>query len=124
MTADWYLTHPANAHSSLFLNIREYLDKALLINEADLLIKSYTLYQEQVQALGLDTALSVTRAWRLVAFVDEGVLTLSTCNHCKGNFVVARETRPEKFVCSLCTAQRSGERPDGIGAALSGLKLP
>ena len=39
---------------------------------------------EEREAQGLEPLLSVTRAWRLVKFVDNGMLTLTRCNKCSG----------------------------------------
>src|SRR5215470_14223270 len=73
-STDWFMTWQPNIHSSLFLNIHEYLNKVAVIDEIDTVIKAYQLYLEQIQAQGLEAMLSVTRAWRLVKFVDNGML--------------------------------------------------
>src|ERR1700674_570585 len=67
-STDWFMTWQPNIHSSLFLNIHEYLNKVAEMDEIDTVIKAYQLYQEQIQAQGLEPLLSVTRAWRLVKF--------------------------------------------------------
>ena len=72
---------------SLFLNIHEYLNKVAELDEIDTVIKAYQLYLEQTQAQGLEPLLSVTRAWRLVKFVDNGMLTMTKCSKCGGHFV-------------------------------------
>ncbi|MBA4215393.1 MAG: flagellar transcriptional regulator FlhC, partial [Polaromonas sp.] len=62
--------------------------------------------------------LSITRAWRLVKFVDNGMLTLTKCNCCGGHFV----TEPYEnrhFVCGLCQPPARA----GKGAASGGLRL-
>ena len=69
------MTWQPNIHASLFLNIHEYLNKAAAMDEIDTVIKAYQLYLEQTEAQGLEPLLSVTRAWRLVKFVDNGMLT-------------------------------------------------
>ena len=73
-STDWFMTWQPNIHSSLFLNIHEYLNKAAALDEIDTVIKAYQLYQEQTTAQGLEALLSVTRAWRLVKFIDNGML--------------------------------------------------
>ena len=65
-STDWFMTWQPNIHSSLFLNIHEYLNKVAELDEIDTVIKAYKLYIEQVGAQGLEPQLSVTRAWRLV----------------------------------------------------------
>jgi flagellar transcriptional activator FlhC len=86
-STDWFMTWQPNIHASLFLNIHEYLNKASEIDEIDIVIKAYQLYLEQTQTQGLEPLLSVTRAWRLVKFIDNGMLTLTKCSKCGGHFV-------------------------------------
>ena len=74
-STDWFMTWQPNIHASLFLNIHEYLNKVAEIDEIDTVIKAYQLYQEQTTAQGLEALLSVTRAWRLVKFVDVGMVS-------------------------------------------------
>ena len=48
-STDWFMTWQPNIHSSLFLNIYEYLDKnATELEEIDAIIKAYELYIEQI----------------------------------------------------------------------------
>ena len=51
------------------------------------MIKAFRLYNDQMTASAIEPLLSVTRAWRLVKFVDNGMLTLTKCSCCGGNFV-------------------------------------
>ena len=45
--------------------------------------------------------LSITRAWRLVKFVDAGMLTRTKCSQCGGQFVTELyENR--HYTCGLC----------------------
>jgi flagellar transcriptional activator FlhC len=101
-STDWFLTWQPNVHASLFMNIHEYLGKTSVIDEIDTVIKAYRLYSEQMQASGIEPLLSVTRAWRLVKFVDTGMLTLTTCSCCGGRFVSEPHGNPRHFVCGLC----------------------
>lgn len=101
-STDWFMTWQPNIHASLFLNVHEYLNKAAEMEEIDTVIKAYQLYQEQVQAQGLEAMLSVTRAWRLVKFVDNGMLTLTKCSRCNGQFVTHPHEIARHFVCGLC----------------------
>ena len=68
-STDWFLTWQPNIHASLFMNIFNYLQKTSLLDDGELLIKAYELYGEQMDHLGLDKLLSVTRAWRLMKFM-------------------------------------------------------
>jgi flagellar transcriptional activator FlhC len=101
-STDWFMTWQPNIHASLFLNIHEYLNKAAEMDEIDTVIKAYQLYQEQTTAQGLEAMLSVTRAWRLVKFVDNGMLTLTKCSKCNGQFVTHPHEMSRHFVCGLC----------------------
>jgi flagellar transcriptional activator FlhC len=101
-STDWFMTWQPNIHASLFLNIHEYLNKAAEMDEIDTVIKAYQLYQEQTTAQGLEAMLSVTRAWRLVKFVDNGMLTLTKCSKCNGQFVTHPHEISRHFICGLC----------------------
>ena len=101
-STDWFMTWQPNVHSSMFLNIHQYLTKASDLDEVDALIKAYQLYLEQITVMGLPQVLSITRAWRLTKFVDNGMLTLKPCTKCGGHFVIHTHELYDKFVCGLC----------------------
>jgi flagellar transcriptional activator FlhC len=117
-STDWFMTWQPNIHASLFLNIHEYLNKAAELDEIDTVIKAYTLYQQQAAAQGMEALLSVTRAWRLVKFVDNGMLTMTRCSKCSGHFVTHPHEIARHFVCGLCNPPARA----GKGRALSGLR--
>jgi len=101
-STDWFMTWQPNIHASLFLNIHEYLNKAAVVDEIDTVIKAYQLYLEQTQVVDLEPMLSITRAWRLVKFVDNGMLTLTPCSKCGGHFVTHPHEIARHYVCGLC----------------------
>lgn len=101
-STDWFLTWQPNIHSSLFLNIYEYLNKTSELEEIDAVIKAYRLYLEQMKASEVDPMLSITRAWRLVKFVDNGMLCMTTCTKCGGHYVNHTYELTGKYVCGLC----------------------
>jgi flagellar transcriptional activator FlhC len=104
-STDWYTAWQPNIHASLFLNIHETLDKAVALDRVDLLIKAWQLYEGEARALGAEPMLTVTRAWRLMKFVDSDMLCLTPCSRCGGRFVThAHEYGPgfKPFVCGLC----------------------
>ncbi|HXC37919.1 MAG TPA: flagellar transcriptional regulator FlhC [Burkholderiales bacterium] len=101
-STDWFMTWQPNVHSSLFMNIYEYLNKNSEMEEVDAIIKAYKLYLEQMSAHGMQGVLSLTRAWRLVKFFDAGMLTLTGCKTCKGHFVVHTFDLTKDYVCGLC----------------------
>ena len=117
-STDWFMTWQPNVHASLFLNIHEYLNKSAALDEIDTVIKAYTLYQEQTQSQGIEPLLSVTRAWRLVKFVDNGMLTLTRCSQCGGQFVTHPHEIARHFVCGLCNPPARA----GKGRALASLR--
>lgn len=101
-STDWFMTWQPNIHASLFLNIHEYLNKSSELDEIDAVIKGYQLYLEETTAQGLEPLLSVTRAWRLVKFVDAGMLKLTPCTRCGGHYVVREGDLTRHYVCGLC----------------------
>ena len=115
-STDWFMTWQPNIHASLFLNIHEYLNKAAAMEEIDTVIKAYQLYMEQTEAQGLEPLLSVTRAWRLVKFVDNGMLTLTKCTKCCGNFVTHPHEMARHFVCGLCNPPARAGKGKAAGA--------
>jgi flagellar transcriptional activator FlhC len=110
-STDWFMTWQPNVHSSLFLNIYEYLDKSAELDQVDCIIKAYQLYMEHVTVAQLEPVLSVTRAWRLVKFVDCGMLMLSRCTKCGGKFVVHAEDLHHDHVCGLCHMPARAGKP-------------
>lgn len=101
-STDWFLSWQENIHSSLFLNIYEYLSKSMDMDPVDTLTRAYRLYQEQVDAAQIDALLSFTRAWRLVKFVDAGMLNMTACSSCGGKFVSELYENPRTYQCGLC----------------------
>jgi flagellar transcriptional activator FlhC len=101
-STDWFLSWQENIHSSLFLNIYEYLSKSMDMDPIDLLAKAYRLYLEQVSSAEIDPLLSFTRAWRLVKFVDASMLTMTKCSGCGGKFVSELYENARSYQCGLC----------------------
>ena len=97
-STDWFLTWQENIHSSLFLNIYEYLSKGVDLDSVEPL-------------------LSFTRAWRLVKFVDAGMLTRTKCAECSGQFVTELyENR--HFTCGLCNPPARAGKSKTAGALM------
>jgi len=109
-STDWFMSWQPNIHSSLFLNIYEYLNKTSAIDEIDAVIKAFELYIEKTQALGIEAVLTITRAWRLVKFVDAGMVQLTSCSCCGGKFVTHTNELTADYVCGLCNVpSRAGK---------------
>lgn len=115
-STDWFMTWQPNIHASLFLNIHEYLNKVSELDEIDTVIKAYQLYGEQIAAQGLEPLLSVTRAWRLVKFVDNGMLTMTACRKCGGHFVTHPHEIARHYVCGLCEPPARAGKGRSAGA--------
>lgn len=118
-STDWFLTWQPNIHASLFLNIYQYLSKASELEDIDAVIKAYRLYSEQVKTCGLEELLSVTRAWRLVKFIDNNMLTMTRCARCGGHFVTDAYESPRHYVCGLCQPPARA----GKGASATSLQI-
>ncbi|NDY89920.1 flagellar transcriptional regulator FlhC [Ideonella livida] len=119
-STDWFMTWQPNIHASLFLNIHEYLNKTAEMEEIDTVIKAYQLYLEHVEVQQLEPMLSVTRAWRLVKFVDNGMLTMTRCTRCGGHYVTHPHEIAKHYICGLCNPPARA----GKGRQAGSLQLP
>lgn len=102
-STDWFMTWQPNIHASLFFNFYEYLSKANDIESLDAIIKAYELYQAELASVGVEPAMSITRAWRLIKFVDCGMLGATTCKRCSGQFINHTYELTDRYVCGLCS---------------------
>lgn len=119
-STDWFLTWQPNIHASLFLNTYEYLSKASAIDAIEAIMKAFKLYNEQIATCGVEPLLSITRAWRLVKFVDNKMLAMTKCSKCGGNFVTEPYENARHFECGLCTPPaRAGKGAGGGGILLN-----
>ena len=118
-STDWFLTWQPNIHSSLFLNTYEYLSKVSALEDIDAVMKAYKLYTEQMAACDLEPLLSITRAWRLVKFVDNQMLAMTKCSKCGGHFVTEPYENARHFECGLCAPPARA----GKGATAGGILL-
>ena len=107
-STDWFMTWQPNIH--------EYLNKVSEMDEIDAVIKAYQLYLEQTETQGLEPLLSVTRAWRLVKFIDNGMLTMTKCSKCSGHFVTHPHEIGRNFVCGLCNPPARAGKGKAAGA--------
>ncbi len=103
-STDWFLTWQPNVHSSMFLNIYNYLVQHAEIRGIQAIMKAYQLYLEQLEALNEadEAVLSLTRAWTLVRFIERNMLTTTLCTQCRGRFVIDRFDLNSRYVCGLC----------------------
>jgi flagellar transcriptional activator FlhC len=113
---DWFMSWQPNMHSTLFINIYNYLVTNAGVDGIYAIIKSYKLYLEHIQANNLQRVLSITRAWTLVRFIESKVLCMSPCIKCGGDFLVHSLEIHTNHVCGLCNIpSRAGKtkKPKG-----------
>ena len=101
-STDWYMSWSPNIHSSLFMDIHQFLIVNTRLTGVDALIKSYGLYLEHISINGDEQILSITRAWFLVRFFDAQMLQLTSCNECGGRFVVHTNGLYTDYTCGIC----------------------
>jgi len=117
-STDWFLTWQPNIHASLFLNTYEYMSKVSALEDIDAIMKAFKLYCEQVTACGLEPLLSITRAWRLVKFVNNNMLGRTKCSKCGGHFVTDSYENARHFECGLCTPPARAGKSASAGGIL------
>lgn len=101
-SVDWYMSWMANIHASMFFNMYRHLHTHAGEERIDALVKAFRLYQEQVQSHGDAPALDFTRAATLVKFFEGGLLQLTPCSRCTGQFVTHAHEPHAGYVCVLC----------------------
>ena len=99
---DGFMSWQPNMHSSLFINIYQYVTANTGVGGIDALIKSYRLYMEHIKVNQQEKVLSLTRAWTLIRFVESGVLCIAPCVSCRGKFVVHSLEIHSNHICGLC----------------------
>lgn len=99
---DWFLSWRPNAHASLFLSAYGFLEARSSLSRIERVLAAYRLYAEQAALIGEEAALSFTRAWTLVRFVESNTLQLCTCTGCGGRYVRHAYDLQRNFVCGLC----------------------
>ena len=119
-STDWFMSWLANIHSSLFMDIYQFLIKHANVSGIEALIKSYRLYLEQIQLSQGEPELSITRAWFLVHFFDAKMLELSCCKECGGHFVTHADELTKDYVCGICRPpSRAGKTRKAAAEAMA-----
>ena len=102
-STDWFMSWQPNIHSSLFMDIYQFLLRNAGIDGVQALITAYRLYLDQVQGIeGAEPALSITRAWFMIRFFNAGMLQLVPCKECGGHFVSHTNDLHGNYVCGIC----------------------
>ncbi len=101
-STDWFMSWLSNIHSSLFMDIHQFMLKNTSVTGIEALIKSYRLYLEQIQLSQGEPELSITRAWFLVRFFEAKMLESTCCSECGGHFVTHSDELTKDYVCGIC----------------------
>lgn len=102
-STDWFMSWQPNIHSSLFMDIYQFLVKNAGVNGVQALISAYRLYLDQVQGIeDAEPVLSITRAWFMIRFFKAGLLRLVPCMECRGHFVTHAGDLHDDYVCGIC----------------------
>ena len=123
-STDWYMTWLANIHSSMFYNIYCFMRRHDEGDDLQALIKSYRLYQEQADLPDGEMVLDFTRAHTMVRFFDSGMLQLSTCGRCAGQFVAHAYDARHDYVCVLCRPPSRAGKVRGAKPAVERAATP
>lgn len=117
-STDWFLTWRPNIHSSIFLNIHDFLVEYAGLEGIQAVMKAYQIYLEQVEKERDDEpVLSFTRAWTLVRFVESKMLELAPCSCCGGKFVVNSYDLNRDFRCGICHIPSRAGKTKRVAAA-------
>ena len=112
-STDWFVTWMPNVHASLYMAIYQNLIKTSALDDLEAIVKAFRLYLEQCTGNDLKPELSITRAWRLVRFVDANMLKVAPCTKCGGGFIVRDTDLTRHYVCGLChMPSRAGRTKD------------
>lgn len=101
-STDWFMTWQPNVHASLFMAYFHFFRKHTKLTGLELIIKAYRMYLDQTNRSGMDTVLSLTRAWTMVRFFEASMLQMATCKECGGEFVTHAHEPTKGYVCGLC----------------------
>jgi len=118
-STDWFMTWLSNIHSSMFYNIYRFMLTHGDGKQIVAVVKSYRLYLEQVERQGGQPVLDFTRAWTLTRFFDSGMLQLSCCSRCRGQFVAHAHDLQNGFVCVLCRPPSRAGKTRKLSSALA-----
>ncbi len=104
-STDWFMSWQPNIHSSLFMDIHQFLVKHAGVEGVQALISAYRLYLDQIQGIeGGEVVLSITRAWYMLRFFQAGMLQLVPCKECGGLFVTHAGDLHANYACAICHA--------------------
>ena len=109
-STDWFMSWMPNIHSSLFVDTYRFLVANTPARGIEAMMTAYKLYLEHLHVHQLESALSFTRAWSLVRFLDAKMLDTAECKECGGHYVVHAMDLHRNFVCGMCNVpSRAGK---------------
>ena len=117
-STDWFLTWQPNVHASLFMSFYLFMLGNTDLRGLKAVVKAYRLYLEHIELHGLESVLSLTRAWTLVRFFDADMLKMAQCKDCGGHFVAHALDLTQDYACGLChVPARAGKTKRNAQAA-------
>ncbi len=124
-STDWFMSWSPNIHSSLFMDIHQFMVKNASLSGAEALIESYRLYLEHINISDDAQVLSITRAWFLLRFFNAKMLQLTSCTECGGRFIVHANGLYVGYVCGIChPPSRAGKTKKNANAYVTSLPAP
>ena len=121
-STDWFMSWLPNIHSSVFMDIYNFVIKNSSVSGVEALIKSYCLYKEQLGITDDEPVLSITRAWFMLRFFDAKLLQLTDCKECGGHFVVHADELCTHYNCGICRPpSRAGKTKKAVKAELNAM---
>ena len=119
-STDWFMTWQPNVHASLFMNLHRRVRQSGAAEGVHALIAAYHLYLDQIDAIGTDPVLSITRAWTLLRFFEAELVQLTPCSCCGGEFLTHAYEPAKTFVCGIChMPSRAGSSRTSAKTAIS-----
>ena len=119
-STDWFMTWQPNIHASLFMAYYRFFERNTKLQGLELIIKAYRMYLDQVKRGGMETVLSLTRAWTMVRFFEASMLQMATCKECGGEFVTHAYDPTKGYVCGLChMPARAGKTRKAMESAVA-----
>ncbi len=118
-STDWFMSWAPNIHSSLFMDIHQFMVTNIQLPSVEALVKSYRLYLEQIAVSGDEPVLSITRAWFLIRFFEAKMLQLAGCAECGGKFVVHANELHGDYICGTCRPPSRAGKTKKSGHAAS-----
>jgi len=117
-SVDWFMVWLPNIHASLFYNVCQFIKTHTPSQGVRAVIDAYRLYLENADAgqanVDAEPVLSFTRAWMLVRFFESGMLQLSTCKECRGQYIAHAHDPQKHYRCVICRPPPRAGKTRGV----------